>query len=166
MTQASAAAGPDRAAARGAFLRHYVEMVLAMAAGMPLFGILLVSPLDPLGYRETLQGHPYVRELIMLVFMSIPMVGWMVYRGHTARLTIEMLLGMWIPAVVVVILTASALVPFLRSHTTMTVASHLVMLPGMFAAMWLRRSEYSGHHSHGDAARHDHADHEEAHARH
>ncbi len=165
MTQASAAAGSDRAAARGAFLRHYVEMVLAMAAGMPIFGILLVSPLDPLGYRETLQEHPYVRELIMLVFMSIPMVGLMAYRGHSARLTFEMLLGMWVPAVAVVALTASALVPVLRPHTTMTVASHLVMLPGMFAAMWLRRSEYSGHH-HGDDARHHHTDHEGAHAGH
>lgn len=145
-THVGAAGG--QGAAGGGLVRHYVEMVLAMAAGMPVFGLLLVSPLDPLGYRETLQQHPYVRELVMFVFMSIPMVGLMAYRGHGVRLTVEMLLGMWLPAVAVVMLTASAVVPFLEPDTTMTVASHLVMLPGMFLAMWVRRAEYSGHHGH------------------
>ncbi len=159
-------AAGGRAASGGGFIRHYVEMVLAMAAGMPFFGLLLVSPLDPLGYRETLQQHPYVRELVMFAFMSVPMVGLMAYRGHSPQLAVEMLLGMWLPAVAVVLLTASALVPFLQPDTAMTAASHLVMLPGMFLAMWVRRAEYSGHHGHHEHGSGARSAPDEAHASH
>lgn len=131
----------------GAFVRHYVEMVLAMAVGMPIFGVLFVSPLDPFGYRATLQANPYVREFVMLVAMSIPMVGFMAYRRHTWPRTIEMVAGMALPALAVIGLTASSLVPILTVGT-LTVFSHLAMLLGMLAAMLYRRSEYSGAHHH------------------
>ncbi len=141
--------GPSEQPASGAraFLRHYVEMVLAMAVGMPIFGVLFVSPLDPFGYRATLQARPYVRELLMLVAMAIPMVGFMAYRRHSWAQTIEMVAGMALPALAVIGLTAGAAVP-LFSVDTLTLFSHLAMLLGMVAAMLYRRAEYSGTHHH------------------
>ena len=122
-------------------------MVLAMAIGMPIFGVLFVSPLDPFGYRAILQAHPYVRELIMLVAMSLPMVGFMAYRRHSWARTLEMVAGMALPAVAVIGLTASSLVPILTVGT-LTLFSHLAMLLGMLAAMSCRRAEYSDAHHH------------------
>ncbi|MSQ31231.1 MAG: hypothetical protein EXR64_04285 [Dehalococcoidia bacterium] len=152
MARMRTGATADPASDAWRFLRHYLEMVLAMAAGMPVFGVLFMSPLDPFGYRAVLGAYPYVRELVMLVTMSLPMVGFMVYRGHSLRRTMEMLAGMALPAVAVIGLTATAWVPFLTAGT-LFVFSHVAMLAGMFAAMLYRRAEYGqGHHPHAHPA--------------
>lgn len=147
MIQAQESPPEQPATATRAFLRHYAEMVLAMAVGMPIFGVLFVSPLDPLGYRATLQAHPYMRELLMLVAMTIPMVGFMAYRRHPWPRTIEMVAGMALPALAVIGLTASSLIPIFTVGT-LIIFSHLAMLLGMLAAMLYRRAEYSGTHHH------------------
>ena len=132
------------------FIRHYVEMVLAMAVGMPVYGMLFVSPLDPLGYRAVLEPQPYVRELLMLVAMSLPMVAFMAYRRHSPRLTAEMVAGMAVPTVAVVGLAAASWVPFLTPGT-LSLFSHAAMLLGMLVAMLYRRAEYSHAHDHAHA---------------
>lgn len=129
------------------FLRHYLEMVLAMAVGMLVYAALFVSPLDPVGLREVLRAHPYVNEISMLVAMSLPMIGFMASRGHGLRLTAEMVAGMVVPALAVVGLTAAAALPFLTVGT-LSLASHVAMLLGMLAAMLYRRAEYTHDHRH------------------
>lgn len=121
------------------FARHYVEMVVAMFVGMPIFGILFRSPLDPLGLRETMFERPYLSETLMLVAMSIPMAAYMAWRGHRTVRTIEMVAGMALPALAVIWLTSTEAVP-LFSIATLTLWSH--------AAMLLRRDEYGSHAHH------------------
>lgn len=130
----------------GRFARHYLEMVVAMFVGMPIFGILFHSPLDPLGLRETMFQRPFLSESLMLVTMSIPMAAYMTYRGHRGLRTAEMVAGMVIPSLVVIGLTAAAAVPFL-TIASLSLWSHLAMLVGMLVAMLLRRDEYSMDHS-------------------
>lgn len=138
----------------GPFLRHYLEMVVAMALGMMAFGILFVSPLDPFGAREALRAHIYVRELLMLLAMSLPMAAYMLYQGHTPERTAEMVAGMALPALAVIGLTAAATIPVL-TEALLSLWSHVAMLVGMLAAMLYRRSEYANpHHAH---RAHDHA---------
>ncbi len=138
------------ASSPGLFLRHYVEMVLAMAVGMVAFGVLFVSPLDPLGYRAILGAHAAVRELLMLAAMTAPMAAFMAYRGHPAGRTIEMVAGMAIPSILVVAANAAAAVPGL-TDASLSLWSHVAMLLGMLAAMLCRRGEYSTPHHHGAA---------------
>lgn len=140
------------------FVRHYVEMVVAMFVGMPIFGILFRSPLDPLGLRETMFDRPYLSETLMLVAMSIPMAAYMVWRGHRTERTAEMVAGMALPALAVIALTSAEAVP-LFSVATLFIWSHLAMLLGMLVAMLLRRDEYAMDHS-------QHQMHAEAHAGH
>lgn len=128
------------------FVRHYVEMVVAMFVGMPIFGILFRSPLDPFGLRETMLARPYLSEMLMLIAMSIPMAAYMVWRGHRMERTVEMVAGMALPALAVIALTASEAVP-LFSVATLFIWSHVAMLLGMLASMMLRRHEYSMDHS-------------------
>jgi hypothetical protein len=122
-------------------------MVVAMAIGMAVFGVLFVSPVDPFGYREALRAHPYTRECLMLIAMSVPMVGYMLQRGHGARRTTEMQLGMSLPAVAVIGLTATSSVPLL-TVAALPIWSHVAMLLGMLAAMLYRRAEYASAHHH------------------
>lgn len=143
------------------FVRHYAEMVVAMFVGMPIYGILFHSPLDPLGLRETMFDRPYLSETLMLVAMSIPMAAYMVWRGHRTERTVEMVAGMAIPALAVIWLTSTEAVG-LFSLVTLSLWSHLAMLLGMLAAMLLRRDEYSMDHS----QHHMHAEAEMAHGGH
>jgi hypothetical protein len=119
-----------------------------MAAGMPLYGLLFISPLDPLGYRSSVAAHPYAGEVLMLGMMSLPMVGFMAYRRHSVGSTIEMVAAMAIPSLAVIGLTSTSLVPWLTLNT-MSVASHAAMLVGMLLAVLYRRAEYAGVHVHG-----------------
>ncbi len=136
------------ASSPGVFLRHYVEMVLAMAVGMVAFGVLFVSPLDPLGYRAALGAHPALRELLMLASMAVPMAAFMIYRRHPASRTIEMVVGMAVPSILVVAAHATSAVPGL-TDASLSLWSHIAMLLGMLAAMLHRRDEYSMRHDHG-----------------
>jgi len=121
-------------------------MVVAMFVGMPIYGILFHSPLDPFGLRDTLFDRPYLSETLMLVAMSIPMAAYMVWRGHRTERTVEMVAGMAIPALAVIWLTSTEAVGFF-SLITLTLWSHAAMLLGMLGAMLLRRDEYSMDHS-------------------
>ena len=77
--------------------------------------------------------------------MTVPMVAWMRYRGHTRRPSIEMALSMILPTLAVLALLWSGAVTDIG---TLLVIEHVVMLPSMLVAMLLRRHEYTGHHHH------------------
>jgi hypothetical protein len=86
--------------------------------------------------------RPEPTVLIMATNMTIAMCGWMRYRGHRWRPTLEMAAAMYLPFL--------ALFPPLwlgiLSPTGLMLYGHLLMLPAMTAAMLLRPGEYTGHH--------------------
>ena len=125
------------------FVRHYVEMVVAMFAGM---GVLMLPTgwvLSALGTSWSALHHeaPALMLLVMAVTMTAPMVGWMRYRGHGWQAGAEMSASMFLPAFAVVGLLWSGLIVDLG---TLLVLEHVAMLLSMLAAMLLRREEYSG----------------------
>jgi hypothetical protein len=127
------------------FLRHYAEMVVVMFAGM----FVLMAPAGVLlGAFDTSWSRlsPAMNVFGMALTMTVPMVAWMRYRGHTWRANIEMAASMLIPTfVVMVVLWAGA------AKGTLMVPEHAGMLACMLVAMLLRRDEYScGTHAHGD----------------
>ena len=77
------------------FVRHYLEMVAAMLAGMVLLGPLVMMTSRLAGYP--LMGDATLRTLVMATNMNIGMVVWMRYRGHTWERTLEMVVGMMVP---------------------------------------------------------------------
>ena len=123
------------------FVRHYLEMVAAMLAGMVLLGPLVMMTSRLAGYP--LMGDATLRTLVMATNMTIGMVVWMRYRGHTWERTLEMVVGMTVPFV-------AFLVPMwlgLISELTLNIAGHAAMLVGMYLSMLYRRAEYSMDHS-------------------
>jgi hypothetical protein len=72
--------------------------------------------------------------------MTVPMVAWMHYRGHAWRPNAEMAAAMLIPAAAAVGISRAAVV---TDGSMLMVLEHAAMLAAMFAAMLLRRDEYS-----------------------
>ncbi|MEO3764848.1 hypothetical protein [Streptomyces sp. B5E4] len=120
------------------FARHYVEMVVAMAAGMLVFGALIRFGLALAGFELSAEGHPELASLEMAFSMSAGMALWMRHRGHGLRSTAEMCAAMFVPAAVLFpLLWLGAVAP-----DSLTVLEHLAMLPLMLLVMLRRRAEY------------------------
>ena len=122
------------------FLRHYVEMIIAMVVGMIALGALESTLLGPLGWAEV-RAVPELGALIMATNMTLPMVGWMWLRGHSRGALAEMAAAMYAPFV-----ACFPLVWFgALSATGLMIVGHVVMVPAMTVAMLCRLNEYTGH---------------------
>ena len=86
------------------FLLHFLEMQLAMGLGMIpwhwLVGELRASPL----YAEAFQRGSALSTIGHGLFMTIPMVGWMIIRQHGWRHSLEMGAAMFAPGVAILVL--------------------------------------------------------------
>lgn len=124
------------------FVRHYVEMVLAMAAGM----LLLYPVLDLAGglVWGSVSSRVDVDSLVMATSMSFAMAGWMWFRGHRARPIVEMSLAMYAGFVVLFPLLWTG---HLAADGVMR-GGHVLMLLFMLAAMLARAAEYGAAHEH------------------
>ncbi len=135
------------------FIRHYIEMWIAMGLGMALLFMPVISALGAVGVSRTevRADAPALMLLGMAVSMTIPMVVWMRYRGHGWSASNEMAASMFIPTfAVIALLWADVVTDF---GALMTI-EHVAMIPSMLVAMLLRREEYShGVHGHGADAR-------------
>ncbi len=122
------------------FIRHYVEMVLAMAAGMFALHPLWTFGLRVGGAPQVLH-HAELMALVMATDMSIGMGAWMAYRGHGWRDIAEMSAAMYLPFVIFFPATLAGAM----SSGTMLAAGHVLMLFAMLAVMLWRREHYTCH---------------------
>jgi len=120
------------------FLRHYAEMVLAMFLGMAILGLPVDRVMSAAG-----AGSDAFMFLGMATTMTVPMVGWMIYRGHGWRANAEMSASMYVPTFAVIGLLTSGL---LTDVGVLMAAEHVVMLLAMAGVMLLRPEEYIHHH--------------------
>jgi flagellar biosynthetic protein FliP len=122
---------PHRAGGRSwpRFIGHFMEMVVAMFLGMgivtAIFGMAHDSPIE-------------IQALYMAVSMIVPMVGWMLVRGHTMRASTEMGAAMFVPLAVLFPMLWAGVI----GDGLVLDLSHLLMVPAMLGAMLYRRSAY------------------------
>ena len=124
---------------RWLFVRHVVEMVVAMTIGMFL-GVGIFVAIIGVNYPQSRQQYPTAALLVMAVSMTIPMVAWMRYRGHSWRDSMEMGAAMLVPAVPFLVL--------LWSHVTRVALTGPYMIlstVAMLALMFYRWDVYSAH---------------------
>jgi hypothetical protein len=135
-----------RGSAATTFVRHYIEMVVVMFAGMFVLGMPAEAGLRAIGSGTSrlTTDAPAVVFLGMAAAMTIPMVAWMRYRGHTWRPTLEMAASMVIPTLVAIALLAAGALGF----SALMGLEHVAMLLGMLVAMLLRIDEYTSHAHH------------------
>jgi len=127
------------------FIRHYLEMVVAMLLGMAVLGLPLYAV--GTGWHELAIESPAIGFLGMATSMTVPMVGWMIYRGHGRRANMEMSASMFVPTFAVITLTWADVVT--DTGALMTI-EHVAMFVAMAAVMLLRPAEYV--HRHGVVA--------------
>ena len=129
------------------FIRHYLEMVIAMFVGMVVLGLPSVWALEALGSgtSELRADAPALLLLGMAVTMTVPMVGWMRHRGHGWRPCNEMSAAMFLPTFVAIALLG------VFEFDGLMMFEHVAMLVFMLFAMLLRPSEYA-HADHGALA--------------
>jgi hypothetical protein len=140
--------------AKKRFIRHYVEMVVAMFLGMGILGLPAGWILSAMGTSwSELSTAPML--LLMATTMTVPMVGWMAYRGHGWRANAEMSASMFLPTFAVIGLLWGGL---MTDVGALLVVEHVAMLLSMLAAMLLRSAEYTHqHHGHARAVDQDDA---------
>lgn len=120
------------------FARHYLEMLVAMAAGMLVLGAVTRGVLAGVGVEFSAGRHPELAFLEMAFDMSAGMAVWMRMRGHGWPSTLEMCGAMFAPALVLFpLLWLDVIAP-----DSMIALEHLAMLPLMLLVMLRRRGEY------------------------
>ena len=137
------AAGTTKRRATLRFIRHYVEMVIAMVVGMLVFPPVWETLAGLLG-AEALFARVDVDAFVMATNMTVGMGIWMRVRGHGWSPVAEMGAAMYAPF-------ALLLVPYWFGWLpgdVVTMGGHVLMLPAMLIAMLLRLGEYTGQHHH------------------
>ena len=122
------------------FIRHYLEMVLAMMLGMGVLGIATLA----FGEIEDTAAS----LVAMGAAMTIPMVWWMRHRGHGWAPCLEMSAAMVLPTLLALGLLWAGTV---EDEGTLMAIDHSIMFPAMLVAMLLRPREYTGHAHHAHA---------------
>ena len=129
---------------RRAFARHFGEMLLAMFLGMAVLGGVAELIFKAGGGTFT-SASGAVQVLIMGFNMTVPMVAWMRYRGHSTAQNAEMAGSMVVPSLIAAALAAGGV---LGSEGALAL-QHAVMIPAMLGVMLWRYDVYAHtHHSH------------------
>ena len=121
------------------FIRHYIEMVVAMLLGMAVLGLPGFAALEAAGVDTEAAG---VLLFGMAITMTVPMVAWMRHRGHRWRPCWEMTASMIVPTIGALALYEAGVLG--GAHAAMGI-QHVVMFPAMLGVMLLRREEYATH---------------------
>jgi hypothetical protein len=124
-------------ASRKHFVRHYVEMVIAMFVGMGVLGFPAALAMGAL-----IDDTPALMFLRMATTMTVGMVVWMRYRGHGWRANTEMAASMFVPTFGVIGLLWAGL---LTNLGVLMIIEHVAMLLAMAGVMLMRPAEYSHH---------------------
>jgi hypothetical protein len=132
------------------FVRHYLEMVVAMFLGMFVLGAPLAALLGVAGV-DVSSWQTDARELMLLGMaftMSVPMAAWMRYRGHGWTPVWEMTASMFAPSFAAIGLLWAGTV---NDTDALLYIQHIGMFASMLAVMLLRLDEYTGHAGHAHA---------------
>lgn len=128
------------------FLRHFVEMLVVMMVGMGVLGVAfreLHVLLFGSGFDAAWRDHIGLAAFAMAFNMTVPMVLWMRYRGHSWERGVEMAAAMNVPLLPAFVLYAFDAIPG-RGVLGMQM---MLMVPAMLAAMLYRKEEYSAPHN-------------------
>jgi hypothetical protein len=126
------------------FLRHLLEMTVAMVLGMVVLGMAfrqLHIALFGTGFDDAWHQHTELAVFAMAFNMTLPMVAWMHHRGHSWERGGEMAAAMFLPALALLVLFWLGV---LSAHIVLPLQM-VLMLPSMILAMLYRVDEYTAH---------------------
>ena len=127
------------------FLRHFFEMIVVMMLGMCVLGAAF-GELHGLafgsGFADAWRDHVGLAAFAMAFNMTVPMVLWMRYRGHSWERGGEMAAAMNLPLLPLLVLHSLDLIP----AQGVLGLQMMLMIPAMVLAMLYRSEEYTAPH--------------------
>jgi hypothetical protein len=135
------------------FLRHFFEMLLVMMLGMCVLGAAFGAFHELAfgsGFAAAWRDHVGLAAFAMAFNMTVPMVLWMRYRGHSWERGGEMAAAMNLPVLPLLVLYGVDVIP----ARGVLEGQMMLMIPAMLGAMLYRKEEYSAPHTaHGHRRR-------------
>ena len=128
----------QRTSGNGRFVRHLLEMALAMMVGMIASAAVFLSAVG-VTVDEALRQHAVLFVVVQAFGMTVAMVAWMRYRGQEWRSCSEMAAAMVVPAIALICLRLLDVIsgPICGVYCVSTVVA-------MVLVMLNRRSDYGG----------------------
>ena len=129
-----------RARLAGRFLLHFLELQIPMVLGASV--CYLLGRLIPGSSSFAAVYHPgtYLFAIGDVLFLSVPVAAWMIFRGHGWRRSLEMALAMLAPVIIITVVGEVAGAPYLLWLVT---AMYPAMSVGMLLYMLYRRDHFS-----------------------
>jgi hypothetical protein len=84
------------------FVRHFLEMCIAMCAGGTVLHLAFFALGGTAGYSDLPQTAPVFSLSVIAITYTLPMAAWMLFRGMDRRPTLEMSLAMLVPAILLI----------------------------------------------------------------
>jgi hypothetical protein len=131
------------------FARHFFEMCIAMCVGFAIGDAIYFLVAGAFGYDKPFNDLPVLSLFVVTFNMTVPMVLWMRYRGHSWERGGEMAIAMNLPLLPLLLLYSRDLIP----AQAVLGLQMMLMIPAMVLAMLYRKDEYSASHQ---TARHPH----------
>ena len=132
--------------AKRRFVRHFFEMVGVMMLGMCVLGMAfrgLHLLLFGSGFAAAWDDHVVLAAFAMAFNMTVPMVLWMRYRGHSWERGGEMAAAMNLPLLPAFVLYGLGAI----SSEGVLGLQMMLMIPAMLGAMLYHKEEYSAAHA-------------------
>ena len=127
------------------FLRHFFEMIVVMMLGMCVLGAAF-GELHGLafgsGFADAWRDHVGLAAFAMAFNMTVPMVLWMRYRGHSWERGGEMAAAMNLPLLPLLAVYWLGAIP----APAVLGLQMMLMVPAMLGVMLYRKEEYSAPH--------------------
>jgi hypothetical protein len=127
------------------FLRHLLEMIVVMMLGMCVLGAAWGAFHEIVfgsAFADAWRDYVGLAALAMAFNMTVPMVLWMRYRGHSWERGGEMATAMNLPLLPLLLLYSLDLI----AAQAVLGLQMMLMIPAMVLAMLLRKDEYSAPH--------------------
>jgi hypothetical protein len=135
---------PNKKALR--FIGHVFQMLIVMMLGMCVLGGAFGGLHDLLfgsGFADAWRDHVLLAAFAMAFNMTVPMVLWMRYCGHSWERGGEMAVAMNLPVVPLLVLNGLGAIP----AAAVLGLQMVLMIPAMVGAMLYRKEEYVAPHA-------------------
>jgi hypothetical protein len=132
---------PGSGSKAGRFLLHFLELQIPMGLGALI--CYLLTRLIPASSSFATAYHPgtFLFGVGDVLFLTVPVVAWMIFRGHGWRQSLEMAVAMIAPVAAIMVLGQLTAYDYL---TWLLTAGYPAMCLGMLAYMLYRRDLVTG----------------------
>jgi hypothetical protein len=128
------------------FLGHLLEMIVVMMLGMCVLGAVWGAFHEVVfgsAFADAWRDYVVLAAFAMAFNMTVPMMLWMRYRGHSWERSGEMATAMNLPLLPLLVLYSLDVIP----AQGVLGLQMMLMIPAMVLAMLYRKEEYSAPHN-------------------